>query len=198
MIRTIIFDLNKVLVTYEDINLDDEFQDIFDISQKDFWTADKEFSDEYYIGMLPFEDYIKRILYIHGIDQIHYEKVVDLYKRGFSLIYGMTDVLKELRDSYSLILYASEGEKMLDWKLNQFKLRHFFDKIYCTCFEGVLKDSSDTFTKIMEENNLKPEETLFIDNQEEYIGIASGLGLHTIHFTNYKELRESLTGKLKK
>lgn len=59
-----------------------------------------------------------------------------------------------------------------------------FDKEYYSHLLGHRKPDASGFLKIIEENNLSPEQTVFIDDLATNIEGAKKVGLKTIHFTN--------------
>lgn len=65
-------------------------------------------------------------------------------------------------------------------------LSHFFEKVYLSHEIHMRKPDSEAFMLILNENNLKPEETLFIDDTMQHIEGAKKVGLIS-HFLNLKE-----------
>lgn len=58
-----------------------------------------------------------------------------------------------------------------------------FSKAYYSHEMGMRKPDADGFEYILQQNNLKPEETLFIDDTVANINTAKALGFQTIHLT---------------
>ena len=58
-----------------------------------------------------------------------------------------------------------------------------FLKAYYSHEMGMRKPDTDGFEYILQQNNLKPEETLFIDDTVANINTAKALGFQTIHLT---------------
>jgi FMN phosphatase YigB (HAD superfamily) len=58
-----------------------------------------------------------------------------------------------------------------------------FLKAYYSHEMGMRKPDADGFEYILQQNNLKPEETLFIDDTVANINTAKALGFQTIHLT---------------
>jgi glucose-1-phosphatase len=57
----------------------------------------------------------------------------------------------------------------------------FFDKLYLSHRIGYRKPDPKAWQIIMDNHNLKPAETLFLDDSPQHIAVAKSLGLHTIH-----------------
>jgi HAD superfamily hydrolase (TIGR01509 family) len=56
----------------------------------------------------------------------------------------------------------------------------FFDKVYLSHRIGLRKPSKEIFERVLNDNGLKPEETLFIDDSPQHIATAKELGIQTI------------------
>lgn len=67
---------------------------------------------------------------------------------------------------------------------------HLFEKTYFSFELGMHKPDSDIFLHVINENHLKPEETLFIDDSEENIEAARKLGLQAYLLTEPETLTD--------
>ncbi len=73
----------------------------------------------------------------------------------------------------------------------------FFEKTYYSHLVGMRKPDADIFNLVLNENDLKPEETLFIDDSPQHIRTAAQLGIHTALVTAENTLEQLLkTSKL--
>lgn len=59
----------------------------------------------------------------------------------------------------------------------------FFEKIYYSHVVGKRKPGREIFEQVLQENNLNPAETLFIDDSPQHIATAKELGIHTYLMT---------------
>ncbi|MGZ3756343.1 MAG: HAD family hydrolase [Mucilaginibacter sp.] len=59
----------------------------------------------------------------------------------------------------------------------------FFEKIYYSHLVGKRKPGREIFEQVLQENNLNPAETLFIDDSPQHIATAKELGIHTYLMT---------------
>ena len=94
------------------------------------------------------------------------------------------DMLLELKKHYRLFLLSNtnalhwiEGRKRFDYK--GYKAEDFFDQIFLSHEIHELKPSAEAFLKVAQMANIKPEETLFIDDLETSCKSAEALGFHT-------------------
>lgn len=106
-------------------------------------------------------------------------------------------LLKSLRKKYNLFLLSNTNSiHML--KVNEIlksatgleDFTHLFDKIYFSYEMGMRKPDEEIFIKVLEDNNLQAEETLFIDDNIDNINSAEKLNIHTLHVTNKNTLFE--------
>ena len=94
------------------------------------------------------------------------------------------DMLLELKKHYRLFLLSNtnalhwmEGRKRFDYQGH--RAEEFFDQIFLSHEIHELKPSAEAFLKVAQMANIKPEETLFIDDLETSCKSAEALGFHT-------------------
>ncbi len=68
----------------------------------------------------------------------------------------------------------------------------YFNKVYYSCKVGMRKPEPEIFQLVLNENNLLPEECVFIDDVENNISVANSLGLQTILIKQGEEVVEKL------
>lgn len=97
------------------------------------------------------------------------------------------DLLKELRaKGYRLILLSNTNPFMMDWALScEFdgkgsSLNDYFDALYLSYRLGIMKPAPDFFRQVLDNENILPEETLFVDDGPRNVEAAGKLGLITM------------------
>lgn len=100
-------------------------------------------------------------------------------------------VLQQLRLYYDLFLLSNTNEiheeaftKTLMATCGFNTIAHFFDKVYFSHRVGLRKPGRKVFELILNENGLRPEHTLFIDDSPQHIETAKSLGIQTIYLEN--------------
>lgn len=68
----------------------------------------------------------------------------------------------------------------------------YFEKWYYSCRIGLRKPDAAAFRFVLQENNLRAEETLFIDDSEQHIRGARQLGMQTLFFDQNASLSDEL------
>ena len=107
-----------------------------------------------------------------------------------SLLLGVADgtheVLAELKQKYRTFLLSNINPIHYNYIMNYLKTEfgfenndHLFEKTYYSHFVGLRKPDKAIFEKVLSENGLKAEETLFIDDIAENLEPAKALGIQT-------------------
>lgn len=97
------------------------------------------------------------------------------------------DLLKELRaKGYRLILLSNTNPFMMDWALSSefdgkgSSLNDYFDALYLSYRLGIMKPAPDFFREVLDNENILPEETLFVDDGPRNVEAAGKLGFMTM------------------
>ncbi|MHA4896153.1 HAD family hydrolase [Pedobacter sp. PWIIR3] len=110
------------------------------------------------------------------------------------------DTLLEAKAKYRTFLLSNTNEIhynfFTDYLLKEYQLKgneDLFEKVYYSQQMLMRKPNVEIFQKVIDENNLNPEETLFIDDSPQHLVGAAKVGLHTLLMDrNPKELRNVL------
>lgn len=68
----------------------------------------------------------------------------------------------------------------------------YFEQWYYSCRIHMRKPDTATFRFVLEENNLRAEETLFIDDTEQHVAGAKKAGMHALLFDQNASLADAL------
>jgi epoxide hydrolase-like predicted phosphatase len=97
------------------------------------------------------------------------------------------ELLKKLRSKYRLFLlsntssiHITQVNKILEASTGIKKLDDLFDKVYLSYEMGIMKPDPDIYLQVLKEQNIKAEETLFLDDNADNIKSAAQLGIDTI------------------
>jgi putative hydrolase of the HAD superfamily len=77
------------------------------------------------------------------------------------------------------------------------ELQKYFDIIAVSGELGYGKESEKIFVKVLEELKIKPEESIFIDNQEKNLVFPQKIGMKTIYFDDIKRDINKLKEEIK-
>lgn len=103
---------------------------------------------------------------------------------------GNHQLLLKLKEKYRTFLLSNINDIHYNFIMNYLKHDfgfdgndHLFEKTYYSHLTGKRKPEPAIFKQVLEENNLKPEETLFIDDSPQHLASAQKLGIHTFLMT---------------
>lgn len=194
MYKNIIFDIGNVLLSF---NPEEYLKTIIKESEKVLNVHRELFqSDEWIMldrGTITQEE-AKNILINRSSENGH------LIKQAFENWYEILAPIEETVE----ILYELKNANYKVYFLSNFHLLAFeyVTKTYdfFECFDGgivsykekLIKPEEDIYKRIIEEYQLRPEESIFIDDSLTNIEGARKLMFNTIHFKSSKDLREKL------
>lgn len=106
------------------------------------------------------------------------------------------DLLGKLKNEYRTFLLSNTSPIHVEWYFDylykQYGVRgyrHLFEKVYFSYEMGIRKPDVRVFETIFNENNLIPDETLYIDDVLKNIEAAKSVGMLTYHL----QIPETLT-----
>jgi glucose-1-phosphatase len=200
-IKNIIFDLGGVL-----INLDygatreafirlgfTDFDNVYSQAQQNglFDALDKgtlspaEFRDK-------IRTYIDRSVTDKEIDDAWNAMLLDVPAERLEL-------LKRLKEKYRLFLLSNTNTIHVERFSAELQRVHgtpdftpYFEKWYYSCNIGMRKPDAEIFLHVLNENNLRAEETVFIDDSVQHIVAAQALGIRTVFLEKGQSPAQSL------
>jgi putative hydrolase of the HAD superfamily len=106
-------------------------------------------------------------------------------------------LLQQLRLHYDLFLLSNTNE-IHEAVFNEILMKShgipnigvFFDKVYFSHRVGLRKPGKEVFQRILDENSLQPEQTLFIDDSPQHIETAKSLGIQTVYLEQGMTIEE--------
>jgi len=97
-------------------------------------------------------------------------------------------ILKKTKENYKTFCLSNTNKLHIDFIYKQLKstkgvtnLNGFFEKVYLSHEVGKRKPNEDIFQLVLDNHNLVPSETLFIDDTKKHLRGAEKLGIRTIH-----------------
>jgi putative hydrolase of the HAD superfamily len=208
IIKNIIFDLGGVLYDIRYENIADTFRtyglpDFEQLYAQAGQAKEIDLFEEGKITSEQFRTFIRSLTIVYLTDQQIDEAwnaiLIDLPARRIEL-------LEELRKRHRLFLFSNtneinciEFERSVTEKYGENIFETCFEKAYYSHTLRLKKPKPEAFQKICTEQNLLPEETLFIDDTERHILGAQKAGLQTywLHQENLEDckiIKEFLDG----
>lgn len=188
-IRNIIFDLGGVIVNIEPSLTANAFAELSGTDPVDIMELHKSsnFFTAYEKGLITDEvfrrelrGFLKRDIPDQVIDEAWGALLLDIPPQKIEMI-------ASARKKYRTFLLSNTNHihrrKFCGTfqKMTGEDLENYFEKVYYSFQMGKRKPDEDIFLHVMEENNLKPSETLLVDDSLPNIETARSLGIHTLH-----------------
>lgn len=189
-IRHIIFDLGGVLlnIDYQATERAFEALGIPDFSERYSQLRQNNFFDDWETGRLSREEFIRGMQAVseQPLTEAQILSAWNAMLLDFPL--RRLQLLQQLRLYYDLFLLSNTNE-IHEAAFNEILMRShgfqtialFFDRVYLSHRVGLRKPGTEIFQRILDEQELKPEHTLFIDDSPQHIEAAKSLGIQTIY-----------------
>ena len=106
------------------------------------------------------------------------------------------ELILDLRGKYMVYLLSNTNSIHWDhvcknaFNYRGFRVNDYFEETFLSYEMHLAKPDKAIFEKVLQDANLLPEETLFIDDSEANCKAASELGIHTHHYHIGEDLKE--------
>lgn len=209
-IKNIIFDYGNVILLIDFLKTQNSFTELGIQNVETFFahTGHNPLFDQFEQGDITAAEFRDGIRKITGRPELSDEQI---NKAWTSLLIGVPPINHELllkaKSQYRTFLLSNINEIHLDFIQDYLKREfniesndQFFEKVYYSHLVRIRKPNPAIFELVIKENNLKIEETLFIDDSPQHLKTAQALGLHTHLMTKDDSLEKFLyrSGLLKK
>ena len=200
MIRNIIFDIGKVLVSFEPeaymeslgISAEDRkklnaamFENpLWDESDQGLRTPD-EFLQAFTAGAPELSDTIKKLHETVG-------NTIELFT------YSMDWILDMKARGYHVYILSNYSENMLAQTKEKLQFLPLMDGVVFSYRIKKLKPDAAIYNYLCDEYQLEPEESVFIDDRQVNIEGAEKVGIHGILFKSYEQAKKDLDEFLKR
>ena len=188
MIKNIIFDLGGVIIT---ISHQEALRRFLQLGVKDAerqldpYTQNGIFGD-LEEGKISAEDFRKELSNMVGRELTYGECQYAWHGYRADLPQRNLDALKKLKQQrYRLILLSNTNPFMMDWaESEEFDgkgnpIQHYFDALYMSYRVKAMKPSEHFFRYVIDQEQIDPDETLFVDDGPRNVAVAESLGIHT-------------------
>lgn len=197
MIRSVISDLGKVIIFFDNRIFFKRIKEHSPLSEDEIVAKIHDHQDLLKLfdtGKVNPDDFYARakVLLQTEIDK---DTFFSLYNDVFSLNSPVIKILKSLQPRFRLVLCSNTDVKRFGFIRKTFPEILFFDDYVVSYEVGVMKPHPLIYRVALQKAGTKAEESLFIDDREENIAAARGLGLETILFFPETDLERELRQK---
>jgi len=189
-IKTIVFDLGGVII---DLGVQASLNKLAQLLNKSIGDIirvyhSNDFFRSYEKGMIDDNGFRKgiRALTINNIsdDQIDSAwnaMLLDIPPSRMELIRKIRSEFQLLVLSNTNAIHVEHFNNILEKSTGKSNLEYFFDKVHFSHEMRMRKPDEEIYRFLLEDNHLKPEETLFLDDNKDNLFAAEKLGIKTIH-----------------
>lgn len=199
-IKNIIFDYGNVIFEIDFLRAEKAFQAL-GIQDTDVFFSHKaqnELFDKLDMGQITPLEFCEGVRTISGKSDLKDEEIIEAWN---ALLVGIPDgnheVLLEMKSKYRTFLLSNNNEIHYNYIMNYLKTdfdlennSDFFEKDYYSHLMGMRKPNADIFEFVINEHQLVPENTLFIDDSPQHLVTARSLGLQTALVTQPETLKQ--------
>ncbi|TWR25126.1 HAD family phosphatase [Mucilaginibacter pallidiroseus] len=192
-IKNIIFDYGNVIFTINFRKAQAAFKEL-GIADPDAFFGHRQqdqIFDKFDRGEVTENEFTAYVREKIGNEAITDQQITDAWN---SLLIGIApgshEILLKLKSKYRTFLLSNINAIHYTYIMNYLKTdfgfddnEHLFEKTYYSHLIGKRKPQPDIFEQVLQENNLKPEETLFIDDSPQHLEAAAKLGIQTYLMT---------------
>jgi putative hydrolase of the HAD superfamily len=190
MIKTLIFDFGDVFINLDKLGAMQNALELFGLNtfEEDMIAA----NIQYEIGKISTTEFIE--FYQSKFPHLNETQIVDAWNyiiKDFPKY--RLDFIENLarNNQYKLILLSNTNDMHIDFIKNNVcfyeDFKKCFDKFYLSQEIHLRKPNKDIFDFVLQENNLIPNECLFIDDTKENTDMAATMGINIWNIDETKE-----------
>lgn len=200
MIKDIVFDFGGVLIEIDTNNAKNKFAELGLPAPDTYLNSYRQTGAFYALenGDITAQRFIEELSALCNRN-ISYNEAKDAWL-GFVVKVNTEylEYLQQLRTQYKLSVLSNTNPFLQEWaRSSSFtaagkRLDDYFDNLFLSYKMNCSKPGKEIYRKMLLEGNMKPEETLFIDDGEKNIEAARSLGIHILKVTNGEDWRPLL------
>lgn len=187
-IKNIIFDYGNVIFSIDFTLAQKAFKDLgINQSEQFFGHLQQDaIFDAFDRGDITAAQFRNRLREVTGNSSLTDEQIDKAWNSMLlGIAEGNHELLLQLKSKYRTFLMSNINDihysHIMNYLHREFNFEgndHLFEKTYYSHLVGKRKPDTAFFQQILDENNLKPEETLFIDDSPQHLEGAKKLGIH--------------------
>ena len=118
--------------------------------------------------------------------------LVDVYCSAIALNTELVAFLRSLRPRYKTAILSNASLEVRTFITETFHLESEFDLIIISSEEGIRKPEPELYRLALNRLGVRPDESLFIDDEPRYIDGARALGMHAIQFKDTTQVIDEM------
>lgn len=151
--------------------------------------------DTYETGKLSLEDYLTRVVFYEKRMFSRDEFKAFMFERSQRLP-DMIEYVQALKARYKLrvAVVSNEGRELTEHRVRKFRLADVAEFFIFSCYAHLRKPDVDIFRLALDVAQVEPARVAYLDDRPMFAEVATSLGIHGIHHTDYTTTRRALAG----
>ncbi len=184
-IKAIIFDCFGVLTTDSWQSFRDEFCD----TDEQFYQA-KLLDNAANNKSISYDTLIEELAKLVNVDRA---RIAELFNSRNNANLKLFEYIRdELKPKFSIGMLSNAAENWLNEMFEDWQVA-LFDSVVLSCDLGVVKPAPGMYQAICDKLGLSPDECVFIDDVEAYCRVAEDLGMKSVVYTGFEDLKTRLS-----
>jgi FMN phosphatase YigB (HAD superfamily) len=197
MIKTVIFDLGKVIVPFDFGRGYRAMESLCGFRAADIPAriATTDLVQRFEMGQVQPEDFVRQLSEILGM-QVDYAKFCEIWSSIFlpdTLV--PESLLEGLKKRQRLLLLSNTNAIHFDMIRQNYPLLRHFDNFILSYEVGALKPSPVIYERAIEAAECRPEECFYTDDIPAYVTGARQLGIDAVQFHSREQLEQELLSR---
>jgi putative hydrolase of the HAD superfamily len=182
-IRAVYFDLGGVIVRTEDKGPRTELGKSLglDYDEIDRVVFGSESAQQASLGVISHEQHWRNVVCALKLPESEIPRFSEAFFAGDRTDPALVDFLRSLRPTLKVGLISNAFSDLREWIIDQ-KLDDVFDDMTISAEVGVAKPDARIYRQALEKLNIRPEESVFVDDMPVNIEAAKALGMHGVAF----------------
>lgn len=194
MIKAVVFDFGNVICTFDMKRSVARLSKLTGFSPSRLAKAAAyatRHAVEYETGLISSDEFFRRVVTDNGIP-ISREDFVDAFTHQFEPIPLTFELIRRLKPRYKLGLLSNTNEWHYEFGIKTVEVFPLFDTVTLSFEVKAIKPAEKIYRDALAKLNVRPEETVYIDDVREYAEAATALGMRGIRYTDHAWLLRSL------
>ena len=193
-IKAVIFDIGGVLIRTEDRSHRNHLEDRLGLKrgESEILVFNGEMGKKAQLGEITSAELYASIQSDLGLDQAGIEQFKQAFWAGDRLDTKLVDFIRQLRKKYTVCIISNFMDALPQMLKTDYPAADAFHFTVVSAHVGVMKPAPQIFEYTLQLLNLRPEETVFIDDFQHNIEGCRAVGMHGIHFSPNIDLKAKL------
>lgn len=192
-IKAVIFDMGNVVLKVDHWVACEKFSQYSDLTKEEIYERiiGSSLEDLFERGRIsPLAFYLSISKKIH-VD-MDFEQFSRIYNDVFFTNNGMSEVLKRLKKEVKILLLSNTNQSHFSWVDQKFSILKNFKERVLSYKVGFRKPEKEIFLHALDMLRFKPEETVYIDDLEEFVSASEKIGMNGIVFRSFSFFQTEL------